>query len=85
MSRDFRKHADLFDRMATRVGVDLEEALFRGRLQPGDLSGAVLACTDCSDPQDCARWLDRSEAEGGPRDRPPGYCRNGDLLAALKP
>lgn len=78
--KTLKYHADLVDRMARTVGVDLEGAVLDGTARFDDLADAVLRCADCSDPGHCARWL----AEAETRDQPPGYCRNGDLFAALK-
>ena len=84
MPQDFRRQADRVDRMATRVGVDLEEALFRGDISPDTISDAVIACAGCPDPAHCDGWLARAEAAEQPELATPGYCRNRDLLAGLQ-
>ncbi len=84
MPQDFRQQADRVDRMATRVGVDLEEALFRGDITPDTISDAVIACAGCPDPGHCDGWLARAEAADRPEQTAPGYCRNRDLLAGLQ-
>lgn len=84
MPHDFRRQADRVDRMATRVGVDLEEALFGGDLTPDTISDAVIACAGCPDPGHCDHWLARAEAAGLTEDAPLGYCRNRDLLTGLQ-
>ncbi|WP_109466610.1 DUF6455 family protein [Albibacillus kandeliae] len=77
-----RRHADLLDRMATTVGVDLEEAvLVAGTMRMDELADAVLRCTDCSDPGHCAGWL---ALHGTPAEQTPSYCRNRDLLMRLR-
>lgn len=85
MPRDFKRQADLVDRMATRTGVDLEEALFRGQVTPDAIADAVIACCGCADPDHCAGWLAEAEAKGQIAPAAPGYCRNRDLLAGLRP
>lgn len=66
-------------RMAATLGADLEAAELRGDLPPELREEMVLACTGCSDPGACRRWLDAHEHA----DRAPGYCRNGELLRTL--
>lgn len=75
------RHAGLVDRMADRLGVDLEQAMMEGRLTQGQLGDAVLSCTGCSQPDTCERWLDLFE--DGTEETAPGYCRNGEMLANL--
>ncbi|MBC7131520.1 MAG: hypothetical protein H5U16_00250 [Roseovarius sp.] len=75
-----KEHAALVDRMSTAQGVDLETKMMEGLLSPGRLGDAVLACTACTNPGDCAHWLD-NHAPGAPA---PDYCRNIDLFADLK-
>jgi hypothetical protein len=77
----YKKHADLFDRTATRLGLDLEELAMAGALSIDEISDAVLRCTECSNPSDCRHWLDRNE---GIAEAPPIYCRNQELMDALK-
>lgn len=76
-----KRHADLFDSTATRLGMDLEELALSGAISIDEISEAVLRCTSCSNPQDCAHWLGRNE---GHIDAPPVYCRNTELMMALK-
>ncbi|QBF30958.1 DUF6455 family protein [Thalassococcus sp. S3] len=76
-----KHHADLVDRMAGTLGVDLEEAVLRGRTDMDEVTDAVLACTGCSCPEACDVWL--SEHREG-ADNPPGYCRNADLFSLLQ-
>lgn len=76
-----KKHADLMDRMADTVGVDLEEAMLEGRMLMDDLSEAVFACTGCDRPGACGDWLAAQTAE---RDAPPGYCRNAGMFRRLR-
>ena len=73
-TRDALKvHADLVDRMAQTVGVDLEQAVLDDTLRVDYISTAVLRCTDCGNADHCARWLD---AHAGGTDKPVEYCRN---------
>lgn len=76
-----KHHAGLVDRMATAMGVDLEEELFRGALSPSDVPDAVLRCSACADPGHCDAWLNSRRAVAS---KTPGYCRNADLMASLR-
>ncbi len=75
-----KAHATLMDDMATTVDVDLEQAMLEGRMTMDQLSDAVLSCTGCTHPQECARW---QAAQTGPVSATPEYCRNGDMLGRL--
>ena len=77
-----KRHAALVDRMATTLGVDLEEAMMRGALPMEELADVVLRCTGCSDPGGCAHWLDAHADTGAPS--APGYCRNARQLEGLR-
>ena len=77
-----KRHAELVDRMATTLGVDLEEATMRGDMPMDDLSDMVLRCTGCSDPGACERWLDEKVVTGA--EHAPGYCRNAKELEGLR-
>ncbi len=74
-------HAGLVDRMASKLGVDLQEAAIGGDVSIDQLSDAVLNCTDCPNPGHCQRFLDQPTAVT----RTPEYCRNQDLLCRLAP
>lgn len=76
-----KRHAELVDRMANALGVDLEEKVMEGKIDFDGISDAVLSCTGCAGPEDCVHWLALNN-EGA--DAPPGMCRNSDLFAALK-
>lgn len=76
-----RLHAGLFDRMATKLGVDLESAAIDGDVSIDQISDAVIRCTDCPNPAYCQAFLDHSEVA----QRTPEYCRNQDLLRKLMP
>ena len=71
--RVLKRHATLVDDMAGQMGVDLEEALFRGKITGDEISDAVLRCTGCSNPGHCEGWL---AAQTQKVDGPPAYCRN---------
>ncbi|MDX2482424.1 MAG: DUF6455 family protein [Pseudodonghicola sp.] len=73
-----RCHAALVDRMASALGIDLEDAALAGRLAFDEISDAVLRCTGCSDPAQCASWTVR------PVETTPGYCSNRDLMMRLR-
>ncbi|WP_238365951.1 DUF6455 family protein [Mesobacterium pallidum] len=79
-----RRHAALFDDMASTLGIDLQEAALSGALPFGQIADAVLACTDCA----CVRACDdvlgaAAKGEGQPL-AAPGYCRNRSLLDRLQ-
>lgn len=75
-----RHHAELLDRMAQRLSVDLEEAVLRGEMRPDSIADAVLRCADCPNPDHCAAML--TQPAVGPA-RAPGYCRNRRELERL--
>ena len=75
-----KHHAGLMDDMAGAVGVDMEEAMLEGQLTMDQLNDAVLSCTGCSNPENCAHWL---EAQTDTAEATPEYCRNGGMLSRL--
>lgn len=75
-----KKHADLLDRMANTLGVDLEQVMMEGRMNMDQLGDAVLSCTGCSCPEKCETWL---QANASTAEVAPEYCRNADMLARL--
>ncbi|MFU8883335.1 MAG: DUF6455 family protein [Rhodobacterales bacterium] len=91
LNKTLRHHADLVDKMAGALGVDLEESVMRGDLSPDALPDMVLRCSACANPAQCADWLSRnprfSDAAGvntsGP-DTAPYYCRNAEVFDDLK-
>lgn len=81
-SDNLKRHAALLDRMATTLGIDLQEAAIHGDLRIDEIADAVLRCTDCADPLHCDKWLaDHPEGAEGT----PDYCRNSELLQGLRP
>ncbi|MFD2854780.1 DUF6455 family protein [Seohaeicola zhoushanensis] len=76
---NFRRHAALVDEMAGALGVDLEEAALRGKLDLDEISDAVLRCTGCTNPDHCQGVL----ATKPQLEQAPGYCRNRDLMHRL--
>jgi hypothetical protein len=76
----FDRHAELLDRMAGTLGVDLTEEMLQGHLPPEHLRGLVLSCMGCRDDGACEGWL--AENAGG-ADAAPGFCRNRERLKAL--
>jgi len=76
-----KKHAALVDRMATALGVDLEEEVMAGRLDYDALPDLVLRCTGCCQPDACAEWLDDQHGRAA---QAPCYCRNAEALEILK-
>ncbi len=77
-----KRHAVLVDRMADTLGLDLEEKVLEGLLDPMSLSDAVLRCTGCSDTKGCNLWLDAHLETGAAT--APVMCRNGDIFELLK-
>ena len=80
--RTLARHAGLLNRMASTVGVDLEEAMQRGALQGEELAEFVLSCAGCSDPTACESWLTSNQKVGN--ETPPTYCRNSSALKGLR-
>ena len=76
-----KRHAALVDRMATTLGVDLQETAIGGAIDMDELAEAVVRCTGCESPGACEKWLETHPDA----DAPPGYCRNGDLMTRLRP
>ena len=76
-----RRHADLVDRMATTLGLDLEELTMAGQLRFGTISDAVLNCTGCANTAGCERWLAMQDCTAS---ETPDMCRNADLFRMLK-
>lgn len=81
-NKTLRRHAALFDRMSTHVGVDLQDQVMRGQLDISDITDGVLKCTSCSRPDECETWLAAGTHSGEPA---PDYCRNRKMLDRLKP
>lgn len=82
-SEDLRRHAALFDDMATTLGVDLQDAALGGALPFDQIADAVLACRDCACTQDCDSRLSAAATGKGQPLAVPGYCRNRTLLGRL--
>jgi hypothetical protein len=79
--KTIKRHAGLVDRMASYVGIDLEEAALRGKITISQIDDAVLACTGCSRPCSCEAMLDRATGIVGAA---PDFCRNAKVFEALK-
>lgn len=82
MSSKFAAHAELVEKMADTLGVDVEELMQRGRLSPEELDESVLRCIGCLEVGACQHFL--AEDEDAARDEPPGFCRNKEFFEALK-
>lgn len=78
-AKTLAKHAALVDHMADHLGVDLEEQVLRGTVAPDLVPDLVLRCTNCTDPDACARLLAATET----LDQAPDYCVNRDTLASI--
>jgi pyrroloquinoline quinone (PQQ) biosynthesis protein C len=76
----YDKHADLVNRMAETLGVDLAEEMLKGNLPPQEIRSTVMACMGCGEPGACAEWLE-AHPEGS--EAAPHYCRNKDRFEAL--
>ncbi|WP_306113497.1 MULTISPECIES: DUF6455 family protein [unclassified Roseovarius] len=79
--KTLRRHAELVDRMATTLGLDLEELAMAGQIRFDTLSDAVLKCTGCSNAEGCAHWLSMQK---GIAPATPDMCCNADLFQMLK-
>lgn len=75
------RHADLVNRMADTLGADLGEALLNGALSGSDLRSAVINCCACEATGPCRDWL-ADHPQGATEI--PAFCRNRDLMAALR-
>ncbi len=76
-----KRHAQLVDRMASTLGIDLEERAMRGALSFDEISEAVFRCTGCTGTAECEVWL-ATPTNG--ETAPPDYCRNAHLFAELR-
>lgn len=74
-----KRHAELVDRMANTLGVDLEQKIMEGQMTFDALGDMVLACTGCANPEACQHWLAKTEAATAA----PDYCRNSEVFAPL--
>lgn len=77
--RKIDRHANLMNRMGAVRDVDFGERIASGAMSAETYRAAILSCTHCEHPDDCASYLDTS-AQGAPV---PPYCRNAGLLARL--
>lgn len=80
-----RHHAGLLDQMAGARGIDLEVAVLEGQLRFDDIADAVLRCADCPNPGHCQRWLELQAGKGRAAPDTPEYCRNREMLGAVRP
>ncbi|MDF1716691.1 MAG: DUF6455 family protein [Antarcticimicrobium sp.] len=74
-----KRHAALVDRMASALGIDLEEAALAGRLAFDEIADAVLRCAGCVGAVRCA------EISGTPASgvAAPVYCANRRMFSRL--
>lgn len=77
------KHAELVERMAETLGVDLTEEQMTARMTPEDLHETVLRCTTCLEEGACQQFLTLNHDRGA--DTAPSFCRNKALLEAMRP
>jgi len=71
-----KRHAALVDRMATGLGIDLEEAALAGWLRFDEIADAVLRCTGCAGAGACAGFPVGAGTA-------PAYCENREMFARL--
>ncbi|MDC0738156.1 DUF6455 family protein [Cognatishimia sp. SS12] len=74
-----KKHAYLFDTMAQKLGHDMQQHALDGDIGMDELADAVIRCTGCSHPEDCAQRL----AAAKQLTQTPNYCRNQHLFKDL--
>lgn len=74
------RHADLVSEMAQTVGADIGGAMEEGRLDPARYRSAVMRCTTCEAAEECPGWMASHPGAAAA----PGYCKNRDLMAALR-
>ena len=87
-NRTLNRHAALMNRMAETLGIDLEEALRRGKISSAEWRDALVDCVGCDDPASCVHWL---AEHGAPEDRlkqpaeehAPGFCNNRLMMDRL--
>lgn len=77
-----KRHAALFDDMATYLGVDLQEAAIRGDVSLDELSQAVVRCIGCVQPARCALRIKSDPVDAA--QAAPIYCRNTELFQRLE-
>jgi len=86
--KTLNRHAALVNRMAQVLGVDLTEAMSKGKLSGEDWCEAVVRCTGCTAPETCMAWLSERPApediEGPAAEAAPHYCNNRLMLARLR-
>lgn len=80
--RKYDEHAKLLERMADKLGVDMDEEMQSGRVTPDDVEDTVYRCMSCENPENCTAWLD--SRDGVQVEEPPQYCRNRAKLGALR-
>lgn len=76
------KHAELVERMADTLRVDLAEELQTGRMTPEDMDETVLRCATCIDVGECQNFLAAHRDTGA--DTAPGFCRNKSQLEKMR-
>ena len=74
-------HSDLMNKMAGIVGADLGAAVEAGGIDVEMIRAATISCSHCEDAGGCPGWQ-KDHAEGA--EAPPDYCRNRNLMLALK-
>ncbi len=81
MNFGYDHHANLVDRMAETLGLDLRREVERAQITYQQVEGAVTRCMDCPDPEGCELWL---EGRANGATHAPGICRNKALLENLR-
>ena len=72
-------HEVLVDRMADRLGLDIELLKMKGAVDDYTMDGAVDRCMGCTGAEDCSAWM----ADHLNPPAPPDYCRNTKLFETL--
>ena len=72
------EQAELMGRMAERAGADLGAALIAGAIDGQSLRSAYFRCYACGATEACRSHL------GTEATTPPDFCRNADLLQAIR-
>lgn len=76
---DPRGYHGLMERMARRIGLDLNRLLLARRLSASQIALLKRRCSGCAEDPDCTRWLDVA----APGSDPPRYCLNRKILLDL--
>lgn len=87
-ARTLNTHAQLMNRMAQVLGVDLTEAMAQRLLSGEDWRNAVVRCAGCAAPGACLHWLSKQDAPedhagAATAEAAPEFCNNRLMMAHL--